>query len=268
MTPAMEQRGFGETGWQVPVVGLGTWQVFDVDPSGEPRAAEVVDGALAGGVRLFDSSPMYGRAEAVLGRALGERRDGVLVASKIWTPSAEEARDQLDDQLDYFGGRVDLEQIHNLAGWEERLPWLEHEREAARIGLIGATHMRTPAFPELERVMRTGRIQAIQVPYNPREREVEQRILPLAQELGLGVIAMRPLGGEGSVIPPPPARELEQLGLASWAEALLRWALTDERIHVVIPATSNPAHLLENLRAGEQPRLDPDLREQVGRLAS
>lgn len=267
MTPAMEQRAFGETGWQVPVVGLGTWQVFDVDPSGEPRAAEVVDGALAAGVRLFDSSPMYGRAEAVLGRALGERRDGALVASKIWTPSAEEARDQLDDQLGYFGGRVDLEQIHNLVGWEERLPWLEREREAGRIGLIGATHMRAHAFPELERVMRTGRIQAIQVPYNPREREVERRILPLAQELGLGVIAMRPLGGEDSVIPPPPARELEQLGIASWAEALLRWALSDERIHVVIPATSNPAHLLENVRAGERPRLDPDLRERVGRLA-
>lgn len=268
MTPAMEQRAFGRTGWRVPVIGLGTWQVFDVGPSGEPRAAEVVDGALAGGARLFDSSPMYGRAEAVLGRALGARRDGVLVASKIWTPSSDEARRQLDDQLRYFGGRVDLEQIHNLVGWEERLPWLEREREAGRIGLIGATHMRTPAFVELERVMRTGRIHAIQVPYNPREREVERRLLPLAQELGLGVIAMRPLGGEGSVIPPPSARELEQLGVASWAEALLRWALSDERIHVVIPATSNPAHVRENVRAGERPPLDPDLRESVGRLAA
>lgn len=98
----MEQRAFGRTGWRVPVIGLGTWQVFDVGPSGEPRAAEVVDGALAGGARLFDSSPMYGRAEAVLGRALGARRDGVLVASKIWTPSSDEARRQLDDQLRYF----------------------------------------------------------------------------------------------------------------------------------------------------------------------
>ena len=128
--------------------------------------------------------------------------------------------------------------------------------------------MRTPAFAELERVMRTGRIQAIQVPYNPREREVERRILPLAQELGLGVIAMRPLGGEGSVIPPPPARELERLGVATWAEALLRWALADERVHVVIPATSNPAHLRENARAGDRPWLEPELRERVGRLAT
>jgi aryl-alcohol dehydrogenase-like predicted oxidoreductase len=268
MTPSVERRAFGETGWEVPVIGLGTWRVFDIEPSGEPRAAEVVDAALAAGVRLFDSSPMYGRAEAVLGRALGKRRGSALVASKIWTPSASEARDQLDDQLHYFDGRVDLEQIHNLVGWEERLPWLEREREAGRIGLIGATHMRTSAYAELEQVMRTGRIQAIQVPYNPREREVEQRILPLAQELGLGVIAMRPLGGEGSVIPPPPARELEQLGIASWAEALLSWALSDERIHLVIPATSDPAHLGENVQAGERPRLDPELRERVGRLAT
>jgi aryl-alcohol dehydrogenase-like predicted oxidoreductase len=264
----MEQRAFGRTGLEVPAVGLGTWRVFDVRPSGEARAGEVVGAALACGMRFFDSSPMYGRAEAVLGRALGERRQEAIVASKIWTPSASEANSQLDDQLGFFGGRVDVEQIHNLVGWEERLPWLEQVRAAGRIGLIGATHMRAQAFAELERVMRTGRIQAIQIPYNPREREVERRILPLAQELGLGVIAMRPLGGEGSVIAPPPARELERLEVDTWAEALLRWGLADERIHVVIPATSNPDHVRDNAVAGERRRLEPDLREAIGRLAT
>jgi aryl-alcohol dehydrogenase-like predicted oxidoreductase len=264
----MEQRAFGRTGLEVPAVGLGTWRVFDVGPSGEARAGEVVGAALACGMRFFDSSPMYGRAEAVLGRALGERREEAIVASKIWTPSASEAQGQLDDQLGFFGGLVDVEQIHNLVGWEERLPWLEEARAAGRIGLIGATHLRTPAFAELERVMRTGRIQAIQIPYNPREREVEQRILPLAEELGLGVIAMRPLGGNGSVIAPPPARELERLEVETWAEALLRWALADERIHVVIPATSNPDHVRDNAVAGERPRLEPELREAIGRLAT
>lgn len=268
MTPVVKQRAFGKTGLDVPVVGLGTWRVFDVDAAGEARAADVVRAALACGVRFFDSSPMYGRAEAVLGRALGDRREEALVASKIWTPSASEARAQLDDQLRFYGGLVDVEQIHNLVGWEERLPWLEEERAAGRIGLIGATHMRTPAFAELERVMGTGRIQAIQIPYNPREREVERRILPLAQELGLGVIAMRPLGGDGSVIAPPPPGELERLEVETWAQALLRWALADERVHVVIPATSNPDHVRANAVAGERPRLDPDLREAIGRLAT
>ncbi len=268
MTPPMEQRAFGATGLEVPVVGFGTWRVFDVGPQDEPRAKAVVDAALDSGATLFDSSPMYGRAEAVLGRALGERRRQARVATKIWTPSEAEARRQLDDQLRYYDGFVDLEQIHNLVAWKDRLTWLEKERAAGHVGLIGATHLSVSAFDELERVMRTGRIQAIQVPYNPREREVERRILPLAEELGLGVLAMRPLGGEGSVIRPPGERDFAPLGIASWAEALLRWALTDERIHVVIPATSSSEHALADARAGEQARLDPELRERVGLLAS
>jgi diketogulonate reductase-like aldo/keto reductase len=263
----VELRRLGTHGPEVPVVGLGTWRVFDVPPEGEARCREVVAAAFAEGTRVVDSSPMYGRAEAVLGRALAGRRDEAFVATKIWTPSADEASRQLEEQLQLYGGRVDLEQIHNLVGWRERLPWLEGEREAGRIGLIGATHWSAAAFDELELVMRTGRIDAIQVPYNPRERAVERRILPLAAELGLGVIAMRPLGGDGSTIRPPPARDLEPLETESWAEALLLWALADPRIHVVIPATSNPEHAVANARAGRGRRLDPEERELIERLA-
>ena len=181
---------------------------------------------------------------------------------------ADEARRQLEAQLGFFGGRVELEQIHNLVAWQEYLPWLEEERDRGSIGLIGATHWKAHAFDELARVMRTGRIQAIQIPFNPREREVEGEILPLAEELGLGVIAMRPLGGEGSVIPPPTdTTAVAGLAVDSWAEALLLWALSDPRIHVVIPATSNPAHASGNAAAGGSRVLDPDERALVARLS-
>jgi diketogulonate reductase-like aldo/keto reductase len=242
--------------------------VFDVAPDGVPRAREVVETMLDRGTRLVDSSPMYGRAEQVLGHALGERRDEAFVATKIWTPLAEEAERQFEAQLGFFGGRVDLEQIHNLVGWEERLLWLERERDAGRVGMVGATHWKAHAFDELARVMRTGRIAAIQVPYSPHEREVEREILPLAEELGLGVLAMRPLGGDGSVIPPPAENGWQaELGVETWAEALLRWALSDPRIHVVLPATSSPAHAAENARAGNGPWFEPEQRRLVERLA-
>jgi aryl-alcohol dehydrogenase-like predicted oxidoreductase len=259
-----EQRSLGNV--KVPAVGLGTWRVFDLAPAEEETARAVVEAAFDAGVRLADTSPMYGRAEAVLGRALEGRRDEAFVATKIWTSSAGEARRQLADQLGWYG-HVELEQIHNLVAWREHLPWLEEERDAGRIGAIGATHYLPSAFDELETVMRTGRIEAVQVPYNPRARECEMRILPLAEELGLGVIVMEPLGGSGSLIPAPPASELEPLGVETWAQALIRWALSNPRISVVIPATSNPAHARENARAGETPFFDEDERRLVERLA-
>lgn len=233
----MEVRRFGRTGWEVPVVGLGTWQTFDVGPREERGAREVVAAVWDGGTRLFDSSPMYGRAEAVLGRALAERRVDALAATKIWTASAPEGQQQFEHQLGFFGGRVDLEQVHNLVGWRAHLDWLEDEREAGRIGFLGATHYSASAFDELETVMRTGRIDAIQVPYNPIERDAERRILPLAAELDLGVIAMRPLGG-GDL-----ARRFD-------ASELLKWTLSDDRVHVAIPATSSVAHARANTAAG------------------
>jgi aryl-alcohol dehydrogenase-like predicted oxidoreductase len=240
----MERRRFGRIGWEVPVIGLGTWQTFDVGPAGEDAARAVVDVVWDNGTRLFDSSPMYGRAESVLGRALSDRRADALVATKIWTGSAAEAHSQFAAQLEYFGGRVDLEQIHNLVRWRDHLDWLEEERAAQTIGFLGATHYGADAFDELEQVMRTGRIDAIQVPYNPLQREAERRILPLAEDLDLGVIAMRPLGG-GSLV-----RRFD-------ATELLKWTLGDERVHVAIPATSSVAHASANAAAGEAPWPSP-----------
>jgi aryl-alcohol dehydrogenase-like predicted oxidoreductase len=244
----MELRRFGRTELQVPVVGLGTWQTFDIDRSQERRAREVVEAVWQGGTRFFDSSPMYGRAEGVLGRALALRRADALVATKIWTSSLTEARSQFADQLEFYGGRIDLEQVHNLVRWREHLDWMEEERAAGRIAFLGATHYSPGAFDELEQVMRTGRIDAIQVPYNPLEREAERRILPLAAELDLGVIAMRPLGG-GSLV-----RRVDPT-------ELLKWTLSDERVHVAIPATSSVAHARANTAAGEAPWPSPAERD-------
>lgn len=245
----MERRRFGRSGLEVPVIGLGTWQTFDVGPEGQERAREVVETVFEAGTRLFDTSPMYGRAEGVLGRALDGLRDRAFVATKIWTPSVDGGRSQFEAQLDLYG-RVELEQIHNLVAWKEHLPWLEEERDSGRIDLIGATHYDTRALDELERVMKTGRLDAIQIPYNPLERAAAARILPLAAELDLGVVAMRPLGG-GSLVGRFDATEL------------LKWTLSDERIHVAIPATSNEEHARSNVAAGSPPWLSPERRRAL-----
>jgi aryl-alcohol dehydrogenase-like predicted oxidoreductase len=125
---AMELRQFGRSGWRVPVIGLGTWQTFDLDAGEEDVAREVVEAVWQSGTRLFDSSPMYGRAEGVLGRALGTHRPQALVATKIWTDSVAEGKAQFESQRRFYRGRVELEQVHNLVNWRGHLDWLEEER--------------------------------------------------------------------------------------------------------------------------------------------
>jgi diketogulonate reductase-like aldo/keto reductase len=254
----MEERRLG------PVVGLGTWNTFGGDAA---TARGVVDAALEAGCRLFDSSPMYAGAERSLGAALASRRSEVQVATKIWTGSVDEGRRQYEDQVAWFG-RVDIEQIHNLQSWEDHLPWLERERDEGRIDRLGVTHYAASRFGELERALRTGRFDVVQVPLNPQERESERELLPLAAELGVAVIVMRPLG-EGSLLRrSPPAEVLEELGVDTWPQALLKWALSDERVDVVIPATTRSEHARANAAAGEPPWFDAQQRELVERFAA
>jgi len=166
-------RPFGATGVTVPAVGMGTWQTFDVRGSAADRhARSIVDAAMDAGATFFDSSPMYGEAERVLGLALEGRRDRALVATKIWTASAREGRVQSDRALAFFGRRIDLYQVHNLVAWREQLDMLDELKAEGHVGLIGATHYRAAAFGELRRVIETGRVDAIQIPYNPLERDV------------------------------------------------------------------------------------------------
>ncbi len=277
----MLTRPFGSTGVRVPVVGFGTWQVLDVrGRQQEDDRARVVAAALDAGnagqaiaegaaraQTVVDSSPMYGEAERVLGRALEHRRDEAFVATKVWTPDDGEAQRQVQRALDWFGGRVDLYQVHNLVEWRRRLDLLEGLRDAGQVRFLGATHYSPSAFDELETVMRSGRIEAIQIPYNPRERAVERRILPLAADLGLAVVVMRPLGGGGLVRRSPPEEELAALGVTSWAEALVRWVVSDPRVTVAIPATSRPERATANARAGDA-TFDEEQRERVARLAA
>jgi aryl-alcohol dehydrogenase-like predicted oxidoreductase len=270
---AIEQRPLGETsGLTVPAVGMGTWQTLDVrGQQAERRPHEIVEAALDTGARFLDSSPMYGEAERVLGEGLGERRAEALVATKVWTSDDAEAERQVQRALAWYGGRVDLYQVHNLVSWPERLTMLERERDRGTVVAIGATHYSPSAFGELARVMRSGRIAAIQIPYNPHEREVDREILPLAEELGLGVVVMRPVGGGGGLVTrPPDDRDLEPLreyGVETWGQALLKWVLSDPRCHVAIPATSRPERVRENAAAGAPPWFDDDARALVARLA-
>jgi len=257
----MEERRLG------PVVGLGTSGTFKGD---RPLARAVVSTVLDAGCRVIDTSPMYGEAEASLASALDGRRDDATVATKIWAQTVEEGRGQYRRQLDWFG-RVDIEQIHNLVLWREHLEWMEEERSAGTIGVVGITHWNATAFAELADALRTGRFEQVQLPYNPLERECERELLPIARELGIKVIVMRPFGDGDLLRKWPPAEALEHLrpfGVETWPQALLKWVLSDERVDVTIPATSRPARARENAAAGVPPWFGADEREYVAELAS
>jgi aryl-alcohol dehydrogenase-like predicted oxidoreductase len=265
----MEVRALGRTGLAAPAVGMGTWQSYDVrDPV---EVQPVTDAVLARGVRFFDSSPMYGAAERVLAQTLGPRRADVLIATKVWARSSAEGRAQIRRALDWYGGVIDLYQIHNLEAWETHLPYLEELQAQGKVRAIGITHYAASAFGRMAEIVGTGRVATIQVPLNPRDREVERALLPLAARLGLGVIVMRPLGAGALTQSSPPARELAFLrdyGLTTWAQALLNWGLSDPRVTVTIPATRDVGHALDNCVVGGAPRFDADARDRVAFLAA
>jgi len=265
----MERRSLGSSGLTVPVIGMGTWQTFDVrDPA---AVRPVTDAALAGGATFCDTSPMYGRAERVLAETLGPRRAGVQIATKVWAGSAREGREQIRQALAWYGGRVELYQIHNLVAWREHLPYLEELREKGVVGAIGITHYSASAFGEMASILETGRVTAIQVPLNPQEREVERTLLPLAAARNVGVVVMRPLGQGSLARRAPAARELGFLadyGLHTWAQALLNWGISDARVSVSIPATSSAAHMADNDAVGNARRFDEAARERVAALAA
>lgn len=268
---AMQSRLLGRSGIEVPAVGLGTWQVLDVRGSGEETRHEVVRTALEAGANLFDSSPMYGEAERVLGDALKKYgRDRAILAMKVSASNDREAQRQIEHTLSHFGGRVELYQVHNLVAVERRVQMLHRLKDEDRILAVGATHYSHREFRRLMNVMRSGAVDFVQVPYNAADTSVVEEVLPLAEELQLGIIAMMPLACGRLVRNAPSEKDLEPLrefGVETWAQALLKFVLSDERVSCVIPATSSPDRAHENAQAGQPPFFSPEERKYVSLLA-
>ena len=245
--------------------------MLDVRGREEEARHEVVRAALDSEMTLFDSSPMYGEAERVLGDALRKQgRDRATVATKVWASNDREAELQIERALGFFGGHVELYQVHNLVAVDRRLDMLEELKSGGKVRSVGATHYSRSAFPALMDVMRSGRVDFVQIPCNAADVAVTKEVLPLAEELGLGVIAMIPLGSGRLVRSSRSDKDLEPLrefGIETWAQALLKFVLSDERVSCVIPATSKPERARENARAGEPPFFGDEEREYVRRLA-
>ena len=257
----MDRRQLGRTGIAVPVIGMGTWRTFDTNEDRRP----LVDAALGAGIDLFDSSPMYGRAEATLARAMDGLRDRVLIATKVWTDDADEGRTQVENALRLFG-HVDVYQVHNLVNVTAQLALLERLKKEGNVRAVGATHYQESAFGDVARLMSTGHLDMVQIPYNPLRLKAERELLPLAESMGLGVFVLSPLQG-GILNRRPSPAELKELGADTWAQAVLKWIASDPRVSTVLTATHRVERAAENARAGNPPFFTPEQRKLVVRIA-
>ena len=253
---------------QVPPIGMGTWKTFDVRSKAEIAVRkEIITACLSQGVAFLDSSPMYGKSESVVGLTIEGQRDQFQLATKVWCTGLSQGKAEIAQSFERFRtDYIDVFQIHNLLDWEIHLPTLEGLKAEGKIGLIGITHYTTASYPEMIRIMKGGRISTIQIPYNVLERTCEREILPLAEELDIGVIVMQPLG-VGRLVTglkrEPDLSPLRAHGIETWAQALLAWILADTRVSVVIPATSKPERIRENAAVGALPVLPKELRTYI-----
>lgn len=276
----MLSRPIPSTGETLPVLGLGTWQTFDVGASpSERRPLEEVLGRFAGGGgRLVDSSPMYGRSEEVVGELARKLAltESLFLATKVWTTGRKGGIAQMERSLARLGrARLDLLQVHNLLDVGTHLKTLSEWKRSGRVRYVGVTHYAASAHPEVERVLRSVKLDFLQINYSILEPEAGGRLLPLAAGRGVAVIVNRPFGG-GEALRRLGRRPLpawaSELGCASWAQMFLRWILADPAVTSVIPATDEPRHLEENLSAALGPlpdsagrrRMEKAVKEAIG----
>jgi aryl-alcohol dehydrogenase-like predicted oxidoreductase len=251
-------RTIPASGEQIPVIGLGTWQEFDIgtDPSRRAEASATFRDFFDAGLRVVDTSPMYGAAEAVVGELL-EKTDSAkraFVATKVWATGAEAGRRQIDNSFRLLRrDRIDLFQVHNLVDCDVQLAALEQLKQAGRVRYIGVTHYTRSAHADLVRYIERGTIDFVQVNYSLVERDAGDSVLPAAAAHRVAVLVNRPFakGGffaqvRGRPLPALAAR----VGATSWAQFALKWIVSNPAVTCVIPGTRNPSHLLDNARAG------------------
>ncbi|HEX2687133.1 MAG TPA: aldo/keto reductase [Kofleriaceae bacterium] len=256
----MNTRPIPKTNEALPTIGLGTWQAFDVSPAGRAPLIQVVKQFFAAGGRVIDSSPMYGRAEAVVGEVLTELRaiDTPFLATKVWTRGKREGIAQMEQSRRLMCAErrprgIDLMQIHNLLDWQTHLPVLREMKQAGVIRYFGVTHYAHAEFPQIERLMRTEALDFIQIPYNIADRAAEARLLPAAADTGTAVLVMRPFD-EGGLFRRVRGKSLPSwaatLDCTSWAQLFLKFIIGHPAVTCPIPATADPAHLVDNIQAG------------------
>jgi diketogulonate reductase-like aldo/keto reductase len=267
-------RPIPSSGEMLPVIGLGTWQTFNVGASASERAPlhEVLKQFVDVGGRVIDSSPMYGAAEGVAGdlaKDLGVQ-DKLFVATKVWTSGKSAGIAQMEESARLLRTpKIDLMQIHNLVDWRTHLTTLREWKKAGRIRYLGVTHYTSSAFDELERVLRAEAFDFVQLNYSLAEREAERRLLPLARERGVAVLVNRPFA-EGGLFRRVKGQSLPawaaEIDCATWAQFFLKWIVGHPAVTCAIPATSKIEHLVDNMKAGFGALPDQAMREKMAAL--
>jgi diketogulonate reductase-like aldo/keto reductase len=267
----MLTRPIPSTGEALPVVGCGTWRTFDRPPAERGPLVEVVQALFDAGGSVIDSSPMYGRAEEAVGDVLDRigGHDRAFLATKVWTRGKAAGMEQMRASMRLMGDEViDLMQVHNLVDWGAHLDTLAGWKADGRVRYVGVTHYTESAHAELEAVLKTTRLDFVQLDYAADDRSVEARLLPLAAERGIAVIVNQPFGG-GGLLQRVSGRPLPdfaaEIGCTSWAQILLKFLLGHPAVTCVIPGTGRPEHMRDNVRAGFGPLPDAALRERIAR---
>ena len=264
-------KAIPSSGELIPVVGLGTWITFNVgnDPELREECAGVMKAFFDAGGRMIDSSPMYGSSQAVIGYGLSRLPGAARLfsADKVWTSSASEGPEQIEESRNRWRvQRFDLLQVHNLLAWEEHLPMLMAMKKAGRVRYVGITTSEGRRHGEIERIMATQPIDFVQVTYNILDREVESRILPLARERGIAVIANRPFR-EGALIRSLGRQRLPSwagdIGAGTWAQFILKFIVSHPAVTCAIPATSQIPHVKENMAAASGRLPDEAMRRRM-----